>query len=160
MFRQMRRKNQALTQEECEQILNEGKTGIMAVLGDNDYPYTIPLNYIYLNSKIYFHCAKTGHKIDSIKKHNKVSFCVINKDEVIPEKFGTDYRSVVAFGKARIMEENEFMPAIQAFTKKYCPFDDGIIQKEIDRELKLLCMVEIEIDHLTGKQAIDFVRKR
>ena len=63
MFRQMRRKNQALTQEECEQILNEGKTGIMAVLGDNDYPYTIPLNYIYLNSKIYFHCAKQDIKL-------------------------------------------------------------------------------------------------
>lgn len=160
MFRQMRRKNQALTQEECEQILNEGKTGIMAVIGDNDYPYTIPLNYIYLNSKIYFHCAKTGHKIDSIKKHDKISFCVIDKDEVVPEKYGTDYRSVVIFGKARIMEEDEFMPVIKAFIKKYCPFDDSVIQKEIDKEIKLLCIVEIKIDHLTGKQAINFVRKR
>ena len=119
MFRQMRRKNQALSNEDCIKILNNGKTGVLAVLGDDDYPYTVPLNYIYLNSKIYFHCAKSGHKIDAIKKHNKVSFCVIEKDEVVPEKFGTDYRSAVAFGKARIMEENEMMPVITAFTKKY-----------------------------------------
>lgn len=160
MFRQMRRKNQALSNEDCMKILNNGKTGILAVLGDDDYPYTVPLNYIYLNSKIYFHCAKSGHKIDAIKKHNKVSFCVIEKDEVVPEKFGTDYRSAVAFGKARIMEENEMMPVITAFTKKYCPFGDDIIQKEIEREFKLLCMAEIEIEYLSGKQAIDFVRKR
>ncbi len=160
MFRNMRRKNQQLADDETINILQAGKTGILAVLGDDDYPYCVPLNYIYLNSKIYFHCAKEGHKIDAIKKYNKVSFCVIEKDEVVPEKFGTDFRSAVAFGRARIMEENEMMPVIQAFTKKYCPFSDDVIQKEIDREFKLLCMVEIEIEHLTGKQAIDFVRKR
>jgi len=156
----MRRINQELSKEECNEILNNGKTGILAVLGDENYPYTVPLNYIYLDSKIYFHCAKTGHKIDSIKNHNKVSFCVIEKDEVVPEKFGTDYRSVVAFGKARLMKENEFMPVIRAFTKKYCPFSEDVIQKEIDREFNRLCMIEIEIEHLTGKCAIDFVRKR
>lgn len=156
----MRRKNQELTPDDNIEILKRGKTGILAVLGDNDYPYTVPLNYIYLNDKIYFHCAKTGHKIDSINKSSKVSFCVIDKDEVVPEKYGTDFRSIVAFGRARIMQTDEMMPVIQAFTKKYCPFDNETIQKEIDREFKLLCMVEITIEHITGKQAMDFVRKK
>ncbi len=160
MFRQMRRKKQELEQEENIKILQNGKTGIISVLGDEDYPYGVPINYIYLDSKIYFHCAREGHKIDAIKKHNKVSFCVIDKDIVVPKVFGTDFKSTIAFGKAYIMEENKTMPIIQAFTKKYCPNETiENIQKEIDKDFSRLCIVKIEIEHLTGKQAIDFVRK-
>ncbi len=160
MFRQMRRLKQQLSENECKEILTNGKTGIMAVLGDEDYPYAVPLNYIYLNDKIYFHCAKEGHKVDSIRKNEKVSFCVVSKDEVVPEVFGTDFRSVILFGRARIMDEKEFMPVIQSFAKKYCPKEtDDSIQSEIDKDFKRLCIVEISIDHITGKQAIDFVRK-
>lgn len=160
MFRQMRRKNQELSKEENIEILKRGKTGILAVIGDDDYPYAVPLNYIYLDEKIYFHCAKTGHKIDAIQKNPKVSFCVVDKDEAVPEKYGTDYRSVVVFGRAEFLKEDEMMLFIQKFTKKYCPKNsDNDIQKEIDREFKLLCMVKINIEYMTGKQAIDFVRK-
>ncbi len=160
MFRPMRRKNQELSKKECEEILVNGKTGTLAVFGDENYPYAVPLNYIYLNDKIYFHCAKEGHKIDSIKKNSKVSFCVIGKDEVVPKVFGTDFRSVIAFGQARIMNEEEFMPVIQSFARKYCPKEtNDSIQNEINRDFKRLCMVEILIEHMTGKQAIDFVRK-
>lgn len=160
MFRPMRRKNQELTFEDNIEILKKGKTGILAVLGDNEYPYTVPLNYFYVDNKIYFHCAKSGHKIDAIRKNTKVSFCVIDKDDIVPEKYGTDYKSVIAFGRARIMEIDEMMPFIRMFTKKYCPFDKETIQKTIDKEFKLLCMVEINIEHITGKQAIDYIRKK
>lgn len=160
MFRQMRRKNQELPKQECNEILLNGKTGTLAVIGDEDYPYVVPLNYIYLDDKIYFHCAKEGHKIDAIKKNSKVSFCVVGKDEVVPEVFGTDFRSVIIFGNARIIRDDEIMPVIRKFTKKYCPKEtNDAIQKEIDKDFKRLCIVEIEIDHMTGKQAIDFVRK-
>ena len=77
MFREMRRKRQALSKEACEQILKDGKTGVLALLGDDDYPYTVPLNYCYENGKLYFHCAKSGHKIDAVKKCAQASFCVI-----------------------------------------------------------------------------------
>ena len=160
MFRPMRRKNQELPKTVCEEILACGKTGILAVSGENDYPYTVPLNYIYLDNKIYFHCAKEGHKIDAIKNNEKLSFCVIGKDEVVPEVFGTDFRSVIVFGRARIMDEGEFMPVIQSFTRKYCPkTSEDAIKAEINKDFKRLCMVEITIDHMTGKQAIEFVRK-
>lgn len=158
MFRQMRRKNQELTYSQAVEILKRAKTGVLAVFGDDDYPYAVPLNYLYTDNKIIFHCAKSGHKIDAIKKHDKVSFCVIDKDDIMPEKFGTDFKSVIVFGKARILETDEIMPLIQAFTRKYCQFDDNTIQKEIDREFKLLCMAEIKIEHMTGKQASDFIR--
>ncbi|MCX4275407.1 MAG: pyridoxamine 5'-phosphate oxidase family protein [Candidatus Gastranaerophilales bacterium] len=160
MFRQMRRKNQELLKSECDEILLKGKTGTLAVVGDEDYPYAVPLNYIYLDDKIYFHCAKEGHKIDSIKKNDKVSFCVVEKDEVVPEVFGTDFRSVIVFGRARFLAEDEIIPVIEKFTKKYCPkTPDNAIQNEINKDFKRLCMVEIKIEHMTGKQAIEFVRK-
>lgn len=160
MFREMRRKNQALSRDETIQILKNGKTGILSVLGDDDYPYCVPLNYFYEDNKIFFHCAKSGHKIDAIKKHSKVSFCVIEKDAVVPELFGTDYRSAVAFGRARILDEDEIIPVIANFTKKYCPkTDDDKIKNEIEKDFSRLMVVEIQIEHLSGKQAIDFIRK-
>lgn len=79
MFRTMRRKNQALSQQENIAILQKATSGTLALLGDNNYTYAVPLSYVYHNNKIFFHCAKTGHKIDAIKKHNKVSFCIMNK---------------------------------------------------------------------------------
>ena len=77
MFREMRRKKQALSQEACSVVLEKGTSGVLAVSGDNDYPYAVPLSYVYDGEKIYFHCAKSGHKLDAIQKNQKVSFCVI-----------------------------------------------------------------------------------
>ena len=85
MFRPMRRFKQQLTQEECVEILNTEVRGVLSVLGDDDYPYGIPIDFYYnqQENKIYFHGAKEGHKIDSIKKHNKVSFCVYDTKKKI-----------------------------------------------------------------------------
>ena len=84
MFREMRRNKQILSNEESINILKNGKSGVLALLGDEDYPYAVPISYVYDNSKIYFHSAKTGHKTDAIKKYSKASFCVIDQDNVIP----------------------------------------------------------------------------
>src|SRR5574344_2695673 len=86
MFREMRRKKQQLSIEQVEKILKQNTSGVLAVFGDDGYPYAVPLSYVYTNSKIYFHGAKEGHKLDSIKNNEKVSFCVIDKDEIVPEK--------------------------------------------------------------------------
>ena len=78
----------------------------------------------------------------------------------MPEVFGTDFRSVIVFGRARFLAEDEIIPVIEKFTKKYCPkTPDNAIQNEINKDFKRLCMVEIKIEHMTGKQAIEFVRK-
>ena len=128
MFREMRRKNQLLSQEDTIAVLERGTNGILAVSGDDDYPYAVPLSYIYTNDKIYFHCAKTGHKLDGIKKNAKVSFCVVDQDQNVPEKYTTYFRSVIAFGQARILEDPaEIRTAITAIAEKYSPdYKEGI----------------------------------
>lgn len=125
MFREMRRKRQMLSTDECIEILNKGTSGVLALLGDNDYPYAVPISYVYCNSKIYFHGAKSGHKIDAIKKCSKASFCVIDQDNIVPEEYTTYFRSVIAFGNIHIMEnETEIRKAIECLAKKYYPNDN------------------------------------
>ena len=161
MFREMRRKKQALSKEKCEAVLHRGSSGVLAVLGDEGYPYAVPLSYVYQEGKIFFHCAKTGHKLDAVRRESKVSFCVIDLDQVLPEKYTTCYRSVVAFGRARILDEvSEKRKALEILAAKYSPEQVEGRQLEIEKELDAVCMVEIQITHLTGKEGIELVRQR
>ena len=107
MFREMRRFKQLLPQETAIEILNRNTSGTLALIGDNDYPYAVPISYVYIDGKLYFHSAKSGHKIDAIIKHEKASFCVIDQDHIVPEKYTTYFRSVIAFGKVHLVEEYE-----------------------------------------------------
>ena len=160
MFREMRRNKQQLSEEETVKILEQGSYGVLSVLGDEGYPYGIPLNYIYDNNKIYFHCAMEGHKLDAIKRNEKVSFCVTAEDLVVPEKYTTYFKSVIVFGTGRIMENG---PDKNEITKKlaikYYPQDSEAHRTElIEKDCKRMCMVEITIRHMTGKQAIELVK--
>lgn len=160
MFREMRRKKQLLSDQESIDILKRETAGVLAVLGDDDYPYAVPLSYVYDHSKIYFHCAKMGHKIDAISQNSKASFCVVEQDQVIPEEYTTYFRSVIAFGKVRILEdENEIKQAIEKLAIKYYPKDSEENRNQvIAKEWKPLCMIEFSIEHLTGKEAIELVK--
>lgn len=162
MFREMRRKKQILSAKECIEILENGTSGVLALLGDDGFPYALPISYVYCNSRIYFHGAKQGHKIDAIKNYSKASFCVIDQDNIIPEEYTTYFKSIIAFGKIRIMEdESEMRSAIDALAKKYYPTDsDAGRQNAIDRDWKPLCMIEFSIEHLSGKEAIELTRAR
>lgn len=158
-FREMRRKRQLLSPEETEAILRRGTAGVLAVSGDGGYPYAVPLSYVYAKGRIFFHCAKTGHKLDAIRRCEKVSFCVVDRDEVKPEEYTTYFRSAIVFGKARILEDDaEKRAAIELLAEKYCPADPEGRRREIEREYRQLCMVEITMDRMTGKEAIELVR--
>lgn len=159
MFRPMRRANQELTQAENEKILNTAVSGVLAVHGDDDYPYAVPLNFVYDSGAIYFHCAKSGHKLDAIKNNNKVSFCVVAKDTVIPQKFATDYYSVIAFGRAKILSErDEIINALRLINKKLAPGFTKEGNREIEQAIDRVCIVKIETEHITGKAAINGIR--
>lgn len=161
MFREMRRKKQVLSREDSIAVLNRGTSGVLAVYGDDGYPYAVPLSYIYHDSKIYFHGAKTGHKLDAIARNNKVSFCVIDADQVVPQKYTTYFRSVIIFGRARILEDKkEKRTAFETLAAKYSPDDEQGRLQEIDKLFDQTCLVEIEIDHMTGKEAIELVKKK
>ena len=162
MFREMRRFKQALSEDETKKILEDGKTGVIAVSGDDDYPYTVPINYVFHNGKIYMHCAKTGHKIDALNRNKRVSFCVIGQDTVAPEKFTSLYKSAVVFGQARLLSEgSEYDEAIYALSKKYSPNEtEERIMEEIQDSAGRFFMIAIDIDHMTGKEAIELTRMR
>lgn len=159
MFREMRRKNQLLSLEETISILEQETSGTLAVLGDDGYPYAVPLSYVYEDSKIYFHCAMTGHKIEAILNENKVSFCIIAQDQIIPEEYTTYYRSVIVFGKARLLESEEKRHAVEILAKKYSPEDEAGRAKEIEESFNRVAMVEITIEHMTGKAALELIKK-
>ena len=161
MFREMRRKNQLLSKEESMEILNRGTSGVLALLGDKDYPYALPMSYVYADGNIYFHSAKVGHKIDSILKHNKASFCVIDQDKVVPEEYTTYFRSVIAFGKIRIIEQDEEKRrAIEILAEKYSPDLEEGRKAEIESGYQHMSMCILEIEHMTGKEAIELVRAK
>ena len=162
MFRKMRRAMQELPLEENIAILNRGKTGILACLGDEGYPYTVPVNYVYADGKIYFHCAKTGHKMDALRACDKACFTIIDRDDVVADEFTTYFKSVIAFGRVRILETpEEIMPAIRLLADRYSPDEsDEKKQQEIDKEMPALAMLEFTVEHMTGKEAIELVRKR
>lgn len=161
-FRKMRRIRQQLADEECKRILEKNTSGVLAVLGDGDYPYAVPLSYVYCDNMIYVHCAKSGHKLDAIREHDKVSFCVIDQDAVVPREYTTYFRNAIVFGRARVIEgQDEIRHAIEKLAKKYYP-DDSQDNRNfyIEKEFSALCMVKIEIEHMTGKEAIELVRAR
>ena len=158
----MRRKKQALSKEECAAILNRGTSGVLALAGDNDYPYAVPISYVYDEGKIYFHCAKSGHKLDAVNRKAKVSFCVIDQDQIVPEEYTSYFRSVIVFGTMRILnDDSEKRNAIDKLALKYAPNDTEENRRNaIEREWKPLCLLEMGIDHMSGKEAIEFVKKK
>lgn len=161
MFREMRRKNQQLPEDECVRILERQTSGTLALSGDNGYPYAVPLSFVHTEGKIFFHCAKSGHKLDALRRCEKVSFCVIDRDTVIAENFTTYFKSVIVFGRIRVIEdENEIRSAITALSDKYCPVSREARDKEIADSMDRLCMLELKIEHMTGKEAIELTRER
>ncbi len=155
MFRPMRRHRQALSHEACEAVLRRGTSGVLALAGDDGYPYAVPLSYVYHNGKLYFHCAKAGHKLDAIARSPKASFCVIDQDQVVPLEYTTYFRSVIAFGVVRVLEdEGQQRAAIEQLAIRYAPQDSPQHrQQAIQAEWSALCMLEMELHHLSGKQA-------
>ena len=157
MFPRMRRFKQQLTQEECTAILQNGKEMVLAVLGNDGYPYTIPLNYVYHNGKICFHCAKSGHKLSAIQNCSKVSCCIIDKNDIVSDKLTTYYKSVIVFGKAKILsEQTEIIHSAEILGLKYNHHSD-FVHREIEKFIDTLCCVEITPEHITGKQAKELV---
>ena len=161
MFREMRRKKQLLSEEESIKILNEATAGVLAVSGDDGYPYAVPMSYVYYDGKIIFHGAKAGHRFDSVKKEPKCSFCVTAQDEIHPELYTTFFKSVIVFGKIRIVEdESEIRRYTEILAEKYNPTATAEFRDaEIDRFFNALCIYELTAEHITGKQCIELVKQ-
>ena len=157
----MRRNRQQLSREECERILGRCTSGVLALTGDGGYPYAVPLSYVYADGAIIFHSAVEGHKVDAIKRDNRCSFCVIEQDEIRPAEFTTYFRSVIAFGRIHILETaDEKVQALRLLGRRYSPGDEPGLQHEIDKSLDHVLLLRLNIDHLSGKQAIELLQSR
>ena len=155
MFREMRLTKQQLPDEEALAILEKGGTGTLALLGDEGYPYSVPVNYMYEDGCIYFHSAKDGHKVDAIARESKASMSVITKDVLMPEKYNTEYCSVIVVGNITLITEDEKKRRmIYSFTKKFCSEYESGIDAEIDGAWNRLHVYELKIEHMTGKRAM------
>lgn len=151
MFRKMRRFKQQLPDEECVKILKEEPRGILSVLGDNDYPYGMPLDYVYHDGKIIFHSALEGHMYDSIRKHDKVSFCVLNKGQKVENDWYYIFKSVIVFGRIKeVCDKEERLQKLRILGNKYFPSED-YTEDEINKAFERTLVLEIEIEHMTGK---------
>ncbi len=126
-----------------------------------DYPYAVPLSYVYENGKLFFHCAKDGHKIDGLTRNDKVSFVIVDEDQIVPEKFTTYFRSVIIFGKARIVSEETLKRhALGLLVRKYSSGFEKEGEDEIDKDINTVCVVEITIENMSGKEAIELVKMK
>lgn len=152
MFKEMRMTARKADDERAFKILEKGDYGILSTTGDNGYSYGVPLNYVYYNGNIYFHCAKEGAKIDNINYNNKVSFCVVGSTEPAPEKFSFRYESAIVFGVcSQVSQEQEKKDILLQIIKKYSP---GFIEKGreyIERSSHHAMVFKLSIGHISAK---------
>lgn len=154
MFRPIRKKKNELSTEDTKQILREARRGVLAVNGEDGYPYAIPINFIYDETagRIYFHSSRTGYKLDAIKVCDKVCFTAYGTEIVREEAWAPYMRSAVVFGRCRLLESTpETMALLKRFAMKYYP-DEALPDQAILEGGRAVRMCEIEIEHLSGKE--------
>lgn len=154
MFRELRRKKNAITDEAAKELLKESRRGVLAVIGDDAYPYAIPVNYLFdeANLKIYFHGARSGHKYDSIKANDKVCFTVFGRETFRDEEWAPYLQSVVVFGRCHLLDQDEAsIEVLKKLARKYYPTEE-LITDEILSSGRAVQMFEIEIEHICGKE--------
>ncbi|MEE1320096.1 MAG: pyridoxamine 5'-phosphate oxidase family protein [Acutalibacteraceae bacterium] len=154
MFRELQRKNKQISYEECIDILKNEKRGVFSVLGDEGYPYGMPMNHYYCEEDgcIYFHCGKEGHRTDSLKKYEKASFCVYDSGEKIQGQWALSFRSVIVFGKTEIIEGTKSVSDICYKLSRKFTDDENYIKNEIDCFAENTALIKLVPEHICGKK--------
>ena len=153
MFREMLRKKQQLPEEECIEILKNELRGVLSVIGDDDYPYGMPINHFYCeeDGKIYFHSGRKGHEIDAMKRHDKASFCVYDQGFRREGEWALNIRSVIVFGRIEFIEDKEKIYEIAGRLSHKFTDDEEYIEHEIVRSGPGTLMFALVPEHMTGK---------
>ena len=154
MFRELARKNKQISMEECVEILNQEKRGVLSVLGDEDYPYGMPMNHWYdeENGIVWFHCGKVGHRLDALRRHDKVSFCVYDQGYREEGDWALNIRSVIVFGRMEIVDDMDTIVDITTRLSHKFTLDDAYIQKEIQQSAKGTLLLRLKPEHICGKR--------
>lgn len=155
MFRPIRRKKKEMDIDAAKELLQCSRRGVLAVNGDDGYPYAIPVNYFYDRNagKIYFHGARAGHKVDALKACDKVCFTVYGNETIKEEEAWAPFvQSTVVFGRCHLLEESaEAMEILKKVAEKYYP-NEQLIDEEIERSGKAVQLFGIDIEHISGKE--------
>lgn len=151
MFRDMRRFKQQLSEEECERILRVQKRGVLALSGDDGYPYAVPMDYVYDSGCLYFHSALQGHKIDAIRACDKASFNVLSEPRAADDGWSYFFDSVTLFGRVRIItDEAQRTDKLRLLGNKYFPTEE-MTESDIQKNAARCAVLELKIEHMTGK---------
>jgi uncharacterized protein len=151
MERKIRRADRAIPESEAKQILQAGEYGILSTVSADGQPYGVPVSYAYTGEAIYFHCAVEGHKLDNLSNNNRVSFCVVGKTQVLPDKFATNYESVIVFGEAVEVTDDEKHVGLVELLKKYSPDFMEKGERYIKGDGPKAKVYKIMIDSMTAK---------
>ena len=153
MFRELARKNKKISMEECIEVLKSETRGVVSVLGDDDYPYGMPMNHFYNeeDGKIYFHCGKYGHRLDALKKHDKVSFCVFDQGYRNEGEWALNVKSIIVFGRMEIIDDPEAIADISRKLSYKVTQDEAYIEKEIKENLRATLLLALTPEHICGK---------
>jgi hypothetical protein len=147
----IRRKDRQIQNDEVIRLLGNCDYGVLSTVGSDNQPYGVPLNYVYQDNCIYFHSAITGHKIENLESNSKVSFCIVGRTKVLPNKFTTEYESAVIYGTATIVQGEDRQNALLLLLKKYSPEHISEGKEIIQKQDKATKVIRIEIEHMTGK---------
>jgi len=147
----MRRKDRLITDTEAFSILEKGEYGVLSTVSADNEPYGVPLNYCFMNECIYFHCAVDGRKVNNINNNPRVSFCVVGKTEVLPDKFATNYESCIVQGLAAEISGEEKQSALEGLIHKYSAdfVAEGV--KYIEKLIDKTRVFKISIESISGK---------
>ena len=155
MFREMRRKDRAMSEAEAISILETAQVGTLATVSEEHIPYLVPMSFVYEQGAIYLHCAVEGKKLDNIRSNNNICFNGVEAVELLPAAFSTKYKSVTVFGKIAIVEaQEEKRQSLIAIVKKYSPdfYEAGL--QYIDNAIEKTKVLKIEVSRITGKAKV------
>lgn len=157
MFRELQRKDKQISTEECIKVLKQETRGVLSVMGEDDYPYGMPMNHFYNeeDGKIYFHCGKKGHRLDALKKHDKVSFCVYDEGYRNDGEWALNIKSVIVFGRMKVVEDSEKVVDISEKLSHKFTRDDTYIKEEIEKYAKQTLLLELTPEHMCGKMVTE-----
>ena len=153
MFRPMLRARQQLSESECVEILSQEPRGVLSLLGDDGYPYGLPMNHYYCpeDGRLYFHCGRAGHKLDAIRRCSRASFCVYDQGTRREGEWALNIRSVIVFGRIEMMEDRQTIYAMARRLSHKFTQDEGYIEREIQKSGPGTLMFVLIPEHITGK---------
>jgi len=152
MFRDLARKNKRIPQEDCIALLQNERRGVLSVHGDDGYPYGSPMNHYYHDDGcLYFHCGRAGHRLDALRRDDKVSYCVMDKGVRPESEWAYDVRSVIVFGRMEIINDWDVMVDVAARLSRQFPCSEEYIREEIARSGKGTLILKLTPEHICGK---------